>query len=140
MSDAIRREDGLRHEPHAGEKGHDVKTSHTRLAEIFKSAVRSNGDAAGVFERLGGTSYFYLYDLRPTDGPEILEALSVTSCSTRWVARHMSVRWSADEKIVGLFIRGELCAAYDLKREEKYCDGLRSRAPRIPARVRAAKW
>jgi hypothetical protein len=93
------------------------------MDEIFDSAVRPSGDLAGVFECDEETSYFYLYETGD-DGDagagRILDSVHVFTGTPDFVQDDIAVRWSADERKVGLFIRGELAAVFDCSSGAKY--------------------
>ncbi len=87
--------------------------------EIFVDAARSAGDLAGVFEFDGQTGYFYLYRLRG-EGQKVLGAIHVVSGDPDFGERDIAIRWNPTEGKVGLFIKGELWAAFDAIRQAKY--------------------
>lgn len=81
--------------------------------EMFESALRSKGDSAGVFEYDGETGYFYLYETKVDEDQRVVGAIRVLSKRPDFEEKDIVVRWNATEEKVGLFIRGELWAAFD---------------------------
>src|SRR5438552_3008968 len=88
--------------------------------EMFESAVRSAGDHAGVFEYDGETGYFYLYQTKGAQGQKVLDAIRVMIGTAHFDESDVVVRWDAAERAVGLFIRGNLWAAFDATTGTKY--------------------
>lgn len=86
--------------------------------EMFVSAVRSSEDLAGVFEHDGDTGYFYLYDQSRPVSQRVKCAIHILSGRPDFTENDVKVCWSSDEKIVGLFVRGRLWAAF--RGTEKY--------------------
>jgi hypothetical protein len=82
------------------------------MAEIFKSALRSHRDLAGVFEYDGETAYFYLYRNKDDQPGEIIEWIHIFSGSVDFEEQDISIVWDQKEETVGLFIRGQLWAAF----------------------------
>jgi hypothetical protein len=80
--------------------------------EMFVSASRSAGDLSGVFEYDGETGYFYQYDQSRKGGQRVAGAIHIFSGNPNFTASDVEVRWTDDEEKVGLFIRGELWAAF----------------------------
>lgn len=103
---------------------------------IFIERLSSAGDLAGVFEYDDDTGYFYLYDMRKPLGEKILDSIWILNYNTDLRASEIAVRWNADESHVGLFVRGELWAVFDLVARKKfggqYQKGVR---PQIPRRL-----
>lgn len=89
---------------------------------IFESATRSAGDLAGVFEHDDDTGYFYLYRMGRTDEEqEIVGAIHVVSDRRpAYTAKDIEIRWNGKEDIVGLFIKGQLWAAFDGATNRKF--------------------
>ncbi|SRR6266700_3992608 len=86
--------------------------------EIFESAVSATGDLAGVFEYDGETSYFYLYRTGEGDNT-VIDAVHLLSGSPDFSGADIEIRWTSDQVKVGLFIRGELWAVFDVQRGAK---------------------
>jgi len=106
--------------------------------EFLESSVRSSGDLAGVFEYDGETGYFYLYATHE-EGKKILGALHVLSGRRTFEKVDVEVRWDATESLVGLFIGGNLWAAFDSSTGAGYLgDYAASVRPELPPRVSAA--
>jgi hypothetical protein len=83
------------------------------MEDIFESAVRTNGDLAGVFEFEGEASYFYLMRTSNADGQKIVGAIQVCAGLPDFEADDLLVEWDEEEEHVGLMIRGKLWAAFD---------------------------
>lgn len=100
---------------------------------MFDSAVRSAGDLAGVFEYDGETCYFYLYEIEGYQGQKVLDSLHVLTGRPDFSEADVAVRWDADERIVGIFIRGVLWGAFDCDSRRKGGGGYTpGGAPRLP--------
>jgi hypothetical protein len=82
------------------------------MAEIFDSALRSHRDLAGVFEYDGETAYFYLYRTNNAESGEIIDAIHVFSGKPDFDENDITVSWDKREQLVGLFIHGQLWAAF----------------------------
>ena len=105
-------------------------------AEMFASAVRSAGDQAGVFEHDGDTGYFYLYEMGRDEKRKVLAAIPVVIGTPDFEERDVAIRWDAKESRVGLFICGQLWAAFDAGSGAKYGGNYRRSADtNIPADV-----
>ena len=87
---------------------------------MFASAVRSAGDQAGVFEHDGDTGYFYLYEIKGEEMRKILAAIRAVVGTPAFEKQDVAIRWDASESKVGLFICGQLCAAFDGETGAKY--------------------
>jgi hypothetical protein len=81
-------------------------------SEIFESEARAAGDLAGVFDYDGEVAYFYLYELLGDEGQKVRAAQQILSGEPDFAASDLTVRWNSAEELVGLFIRGELWAAF----------------------------
>jgi hypothetical protein len=81
--------------------------------QIFDSCVRSAGDLAGVFEYESGVGYFYLYDMTADKDRKIVGAIRVLTSTPDFDPENVGIRWDVHECNVGLFIRGQLWAAFD---------------------------
>jgi len=80
--------------------------------EMFVSAPRSAGDLAGVFEYVENTGYFYYYDRGRIAGKRVVAAIRILTGKPDFAESDVIVRWTRNEEIVGLFIRGQLWAAF----------------------------
>ncbi len=87
---------------------------------IFDSATRSAGDLAGVFEHDDDTGYFYLYDLSRGEGQKIVSAIRVAAGKPAYGAKDVKIRWNEEEAVVGLFIKGQLWAAFECATNQKF--------------------
>lgn len=91
--------------------------------EIFESQLNPAGSFAGVYEYEEEVGYFYLYDVSKNDGHKVVSAIRVATGPAAHSSAEVEIRWSADEKFVGLLIRERLCAAFDVKSHVAFCDG-----------------
>jgi hypothetical protein len=80
---------------------------------IFESSMRSFADLVAIFEYDQDGGYFYLFDATKEKGQQARAVIMVGEASGELRASDVLVRWNATEEIVGLFIGGELCAAFD---------------------------
>jgi len=103
---------------------------------LIESAVRANGDLAGVFEYDGETCYFYLVEAQDRGaGARVLDALLVLSGEPDFARNDVAVRWDGPQRAVGLFIRGRLWAVIA---DSRAAHGGRYRpgsSPRVPEDV-----
>ena len=104
--------------------------------EMWDSAIRSAGDLAGVFEYDGDVGYFYLYNETGQADQKIRGAIHIISGTPNFGQGDISVRWTPDENTVGLFIRGQLWAAFDSKTGVNYGGHYRAgTSPIIPPTI-----
>ncbi|WP_156150679.1 hypothetical protein [Hyphomicrobium sp. 99] len=103
--------------------------------DIFESAVRTSGDLAGIFEFDSEGGYFYLFDLTKERGRQARGAICVGSRHADFQASDVSVRWNASEEIVGLYVRGNLWAAFDQHGRKFGGSYAALETPSIPAAV-----
>jgi hypothetical protein len=89
-------------------------------SDIYESAVNALGDHAGIFEYDGKTGYFYLYEIVTANHQRITAAIQVLTGIADFKKEHVAIRWTNGETMVGLFIRGELVAAFDSRTSAKY--------------------
>jgi hypothetical protein len=91
----------------------------TKPKEMLKTATRSLGDLAGVFEFDGETGYFYLYRTQGS-GSKIVDTIHIVSGRPRFEAADVVVKWNSSEEKVGLLIKGGLWAicAFDGTRQQ----------------------
>lgn len=87
--------------------------------EIFISSTRSSSDFSGVFEYDGETSYFYLYSVGDPDGEKIVGAIGLPSGITKDSEVDLSIRWNKPETKVGVFLRNNLLALFNLDQRSK---------------------
>lgn len=93
---------------------------------VFDSAVRSQGDLAGVFEyddADGPTAYFYLCRIEDGVTGPIEGAIHVRSGLWNITEPDIGVMWDQTERRVGLFVHGVLCAAFDTVTGTKHGGG-----------------
>jgi hypothetical protein len=104
--------------------------------EIFESASRPSGDLAGVFEHDGETGYFYLYETKADEGQKIVAAIQVVIGCPDFKQEDVTVQWDVSERMVGLFIRERLWAAFDAELRVKYGGSYRANSqPSIPTEI-----
>ena len=104
--------------------------------DLFESATSSTGDMAGVFEFDDDTGYFYLYDTGEAQGQKILGAIQVLVGSPDFQQDDIAIRWNASDSMVGLFVRDQLWAAFDVKNGAKYGGNYSaSGSPEIPKEI-----
>lgn len=90
------------------------------IDEMFGSLARSTGDLAGVFEYDGETGYFYLYKCKDETGQKVAGEIHIVSGMADFQQTDIAICWDEDEKRVGLFICGQVCAVFDVDRGAKY--------------------
>jgi hypothetical protein len=88
--------------------------------DMFDSASRSAGDHAGVFEYDGETGYFYLYATNEKESKKVIGAIRVVCGDADFTEHDVGIRWDSTEQVVGLLIRDQLWAAFDLRTGAKY--------------------
>ena len=88
--------------------------------DIFESQVNSDGCLAGVYEYDSQVGYFYLYDLTRPEGQKVTGAIRVSVGPFRHSLDDLAIRWSGDERFVGLFIKNQLFVAFDAKSHEAF--------------------
>lgn len=102
------------------------------LAE-FKSAKRSCEDLAGIFELDDDIGYFYLYSTAPNGETKIIDHIFLFNGLKELYDFEVSVKWDQSETKVGLFIRDELWAVFNVTTNKKYGGGYRKEDyPTIP--------
>jgi hypothetical protein len=107
--------------------------------EMFDSEIQPAGDLAGVFEYDGDTGYFYLYQESGDSAKKVLAAIRVISVPPDFEEDDLAIRWSADENTVGLFIRGQLWAAFNSETRAEHGGSYQAGAePKLPSEVIAA--
>ncbi|WP_250623057.1 DUF2251 domain-containing protein [Pinirhizobacter soli] len=103
--------------------------------DIFESELNSNQSVAGVYEHDDDVGYFYLYELAHHEGQKVTGAIRVSVGPFQYGRDDLSIRWSNDEGFVGLFIKGKLCAAFDVNSRKAFGDGPEHSEP-IPESVK----
>jgi len=88
--------------------------------DIFECQTNASETLAGVYEHDDEVGYFYLYDLTRQEGQKVVGAVRVFVGPFRHALNDLVIRWSSDEQAVGLFVEGELCAAFDVKSREAF--------------------
>jgi hypothetical protein len=105
------------------------------IDEMFDSSVRSKGDLVGVFEYDGETAYFYLYETGRECGHKVVGAIRIMSGDPDFEQADLVIHWDAGETKVGLFIRGELCAAFESNGAKYGGDYRRGAQAQIPTEI-----
>jgi hypothetical protein len=98
------------------------------MEDIFDSVSRTAGDFAGVFEFDGETAYFYLYNLNADDNAKVVNKIRVFVGMPDFLDTEASIKWDAEERKVGLFIRGDLWAGFDCDTGAQFGGNYRPRA------------
>lgn len=106
------------------------------IDEIFDSAVRSDGDLAGVFEYDGETGYFYLYKTEGEEGHKVLDSIHIFSGEPDFSEADILISWNTEENKVGLFIRNVLWALFDKRQHTTYGGNYKPEGkPMIPSEI-----
>jgi hypothetical protein len=84
------------------------------ITDIFVDAVGETGEYAGVFEADDNVSYFYLYKIVEGADGEIVGAVQVYRGIPDFTESDVEVRWFDNDEKVGVFVKGELGAHFDL--------------------------
>jgi hypothetical protein len=104
--------------------------------EMFESSFRTTGDLAGVFEYDGETGYFYLYETKSAGGQKVAAAIHILTGSPDFREEDVNIHWDSSERIVGLFIKQRLWAAFDEKTRAKYGGNYRADTlPTLPTEI-----
>jgi hypothetical protein len=104
--------------------------------EICESALRTTGDLAGVFEYDGETGYFYLYLEKVSEGQKVVASIRVLTGNADFQQEDISIDWDTDEKMVGLFIRGQVWAVFEGQSRAKYGGNYKPHSqPLIPEEI-----
>jgi len=102
---------------------------------IFESSTRSSGDLVAVFECDQDGGYFYLFDVTKDEGQQARAVIEVSAASVEFHASDISVHWNASEESAGLFIGGNLWAAFDQLGRSYGGNYEAQKSPRIPSEV-----
>jgi len=105
--------------------------------EIFGSAVRPQRDFAGMFEYDGETGYFYWLDLSQEEGKRIKAHIHITSNDPGFPKSGIRVSWNRSCDAVGLYIGGDLWAAFHLQGGKHGGNYKAGGGPAIPAEIAA---
>jgi hypothetical protein len=83
---------------------------------VFLAHDDSRGRYSGVFEASERVSYFYLHQFlgKNDNKTEILGAVQVCRGAPHFTQADVHIEWYDDETKVGVFIKGELGAYFDL--------------------------
>jgi len=103
--------------------------------EIFESAIRPNGDLAGVYEYDGETGYFYLYKTGSGEN-KVLAAIHIFSGPSDFIADDIEILWDRKNEKVGLFIHQKLWAVFDAMQGASYGGDYQIGAtPQLPSQI-----
>ena len=102
--------------------------------ELFSSSARIHG-LSGVFEYDGETSYFYLVDHSKEHRGAIVDAIHVTSSPPDFRQVEIRICWDRQQNLIGLFLHGELWAAFNTRGEKFGGDYRPGTKPQIPAEI-----
>ncbi len=61
----------------------------------------------------GEEGYFFLFDLTKEKGKQCSGAISLNSASADLRVADISIKWNRSEEVVGLYVGGDLWAAFD---------------------------
>lgn len=89
------------------------------INDLFDSAVRSEGDFAGVFECDQGNAFFYLLRIDKNGNKAVCDTIHVFNDGEDVEQNDIAVSWDATEKMVGLFIDGVLWAVFNVAENRK---------------------
>jgi hypothetical protein len=81
---------------------------------LFLSAVRTDGDYAGVFEHDGEAGYFYLYELHSSTGNKIISAMHILDGLGDLGPSDLRIGWDQVENRVALFVKNEIVAVFNV--------------------------
>ena len=84
------------------------------MTDIFVDQLNAAGNLAGVLEADDRGAYFYLYMPHAETGGRIVGAVQVYAGAPNYTASDVVVRWFDKESKVGVFIKGELGAYFDI--------------------------
>ncbi|WP_322418650.1 hypothetical protein [Mesorhizobium huakuii] len=97
--------------------------------DVFDSAIRTKGDLAGVFEYdeagdpQNATAYFYLCEMQSKTVGPIIGKIRIRSGAWSIAETDIVVKWDNGERRVGLFIYGQLAAAFDTEAGTRHGGG-----------------
>jgi hypothetical protein len=81
----------------------------------YVSSVRSKGDFGAVFECDGKTRYFYLFHIAPDGALKTISATNLDIFEPFNGLKELEIAWSANENLVYLKIKSEICATFVVK-------------------------
>jgi hypothetical protein len=84
-----------------------------KMAEIFVCDVGREGRYAGILHGDDAVTWFYFHDLA---AQKVLGAVQVYRGVPNFTEADVEIRWNDDQTEVGVFIKGELGACFDLVR------------------------
>jgi hypothetical protein len=124
---------------HKEEKGKLDARATRPTDDIFQSAVRSDGSFAGVFEYESGTAYFYLYDTKREKDHKVVGAIRILVGAPDFDDEQVDIMWDKTETKVGLFIRDQLWATFDLEGRIEYGGNYEpNKSTSVPLQLRRA--
>jgi hypothetical protein len=80
---------------------------------IYLSSTNYFGDFGAVLEEDSDVLYFYLLSL--ADGMAILDFVYITNSRRNLASDDFSIKWSWGDASVGLFVKGVLNAAFEVR-------------------------
>lgn len=84
------------------------------MLDVFIDKFNTDGNCAGIFEANDAVSYFYLYHIAEGTDGHIVGAVQVYRGPADFKQSDVEVRWFDGETKVGVFIKGELGAYFDV--------------------------
>lgn len=90
------------------------------MTDLFVDKFNTEGNCAGVFEADNTVSYFYLYYIPERADGHIAGAVQVYRGPPNFKQSDVEVRWFDGETKVGVFIKGELGAYFDVNKGRGY--------------------
>ncbi|PBB28402.1 hypothetical protein CK228_14765 [Mesorhizobium sp. WSM4312] len=97
--------------------------------DVFDSAIRIKGDLADVFEYdeagdpQNATAYFYLCEMQGRTVGPIIGTIHIRSGAWPIAETDIVAKWDNGERRVGLFIHGQLAAAFDVEAGTRHGGG-----------------
>ncbi len=88
--------------------------------EIYDSSIRNKGDFGAFFEYDFDTGYFYLCKMRKNGNLKIISWIHILSHAPDFNQNDINIRWDTIETRVGLYIKGQLWAVFDVETNTKY--------------------
>jgi hypothetical protein len=86
---------------------------------MFKGMISPSGKHAGVYEHDGEAGYFYICEMSGEDVTEITGALQLHTGRPDHSADDVEIRWDRTQDAVGLFVRDELWAIFNVRTGER---------------------
>lgn len=93
---------------------------------MYESSIRTKGDFGAFFEYDFDTGYFYLCKMRSKGNLKIISHNHILSGTPDFKERDVIIKWDPTETKVGLYIRDQLWAVFDVETNAKYGGNYRS--------------